>query len=160
MIGLAIFLFVVGLFMICLEIFIPGGITGTAGAGAVLASFWIAYTRVGSEFGIYFIALGLVLVMVGIFASMLYFPKTSMSERVFLRADQKGFNSSGQGLQHLVGMEGLASTRMRPSGIARIDGKRYSVVADDYIEAGEKIVVTGVQGSRIAVKQISGKKES
>ncbi len=155
MAGLVVFLFFAGLFMVCLEIFIPGGITGLAGAAAVIVSFWLAYARVGPEFGIYFISIGIILVMSGIIASMVYFPKTRFSDRVFLRADQKGFASSGSGLEHLEGAEGVAATRLRPSGIVRLEGKRYSVLADDYVEAGEKVRVVGVMGNRITVRKIN-----
>ena len=158
MAGLSIFLFFAGLFMVCLEIFIPGGIIGAAGAVAIIFSFWLAYARVGAEFGAYFISFGIILVMAGIIASMVYFPKTRFSDRVFLKADQKGFASSGDSLKHLEGVEGTAATRLRPSGIVRLEGKRYSVVADDYVEAGEKVMVVQVRGNRITVRKINREK--
>ncbi len=155
MTGFLIFLFLAGLCMVCLEIFIPGGIVGTAGSAAVIASFWLAYTRVGSEFGVYFISFGLVILMAAVSVSMVYFPRTRFSNRVFLGADQKGFKSSDESNKKIEGMEGVAATRLRPSGIARIDGGRYSVIADDYIEAGAGVKVVDVRGSRIRVKKIN-----
>jgi membrane-bound serine protease (ClpP class) len=153
MAGLCVFLFIIGLLMVCLEIFIPGGVIGTAGAASIFASFWLAYSVFGAEFGIYFILIGLLLVMAGVTASMVYFPKTRLSDRVFLKADQKGYSSNDEKLKSLEGAEGIAATRLRPSGIAKFDGKRYSVVADEYVEAGEKVRVAGVAGSRIKVRK-------
>lgn len=158
MAGAAVFLFFIGLFMICLEIFIPGGITGLAGAAAVITSFWMAYARVGPEFGVIFITAGIILVITGVIGSMVYFPKTRFSDRVFLKADQKGFASDGEELKHLEGAEGVAASRLRPSGAARFGGKRYSVVADDYVEAGEKVKVAEIRGNRIIVRKINGEK--
>jgi len=155
MTGLVVFLFIIGLIMVCLEIFIPGGITGTAGAVAVIVSFYLAYSKVGPEFGTYFTVSGLILLITGVITSMVYFPRTRLSDKIFLKTDQKGYSSYGGGLKNLEGEEGVAATRLRPSGIARLSRKRYSVVADDYVEAGEKVRVARVEGNRITVKKIS-----
>ncbi len=124
-----------------------------AGAASILASFWVAYTQAGEEFGVIFIFAGLVIVMAGIASSMVFFPRTRFSDRVFLATNQKGFKSSGEGYKTLEGAEGIAVTHLRLSGTARINGRKYSVVAEDYVAAGEKVKVAKVEGNRITVKK-------
>lgn len=53
----------------------------------------------------------------------------------------------------LVGATGVASTPLRPSGAAVIDGKRLDVITTgDLIDPGSQIRVVSVQGSKVTVK--------
>ncbi len=101
MLAVCILVFFIGLLMVCLEIFIPGGIVGTAGAAGILISFWMAYTRLGSEVGSYFIFSGLLLVMAGISLSMIFFPKTRFSNRYSFRLTSAGLLPLMTGLKRL-----------------------------------------------------------
>jgi membrane-bound serine protease (ClpP class) len=48
----------------------------------------------------------------------------------------------------------VAATTLRPAGIARIEGARLDVVTDgEYVEAGEPVEVTRVDGNRIVVRR-------
>ena len=55
----------------------------------------------------------------------------------------------------LVGKTGVADSVLRPSGRALIDGKVYTVEADnEFVEAGSGIIVGRVRGNRIIVKRV------
>ena len=55
----------------------------------------------------------------------------------------------------LVGKIGTSDTLLRPSGRAVIDGKVYSVEADnEFVDEGRGIVVTRVRGNRIIVRRV------
>ena len=55
-------------------------------------------------------------------------------------------------IDSLIGKTGTALTALRPSGAARIDGVRYSVVTQgDYIEPGTHIVVVAHTPGHIVV---------
>ena len=57
----------------------------------------------------------------------------------------------------LVGMEGKAITKLRPSGTAMIDKKRFDVVTDgEYIDENSPIQVIAVDGTRIVVTITEG----
>jgi len=54
----------------------------------------------------------------------------------------------------LVGKTGTASSMLRPSGTAVIDGRKYSVVTGgEFLDPGSMIVVTRVEGNRIKVRK-------
>jgi membrane-bound serine protease (ClpP class) len=56
--------------------------------------------------------------------------------------------------QSLVGLEGEALTPLRPSGTARIDGRRLDVSAvGDFLEEGAKLEVVSADGLRVAVRR-------
>lgn len=55
----------------------------------------------------------------------------------------------------LLGKEGLATSDLRPAGLATIDNHRVDVVTEgDYISNGSKIKVIDVSGTRIVVKKV------
>ncbi|MBR6463897.1 MAG: hypothetical protein IKS81_01250 [Verrucomicrobia bacterium] len=60
--------------------------------------------------------------------------------------------SSGS-LEHLIGMTGKALTPLRPSGVALIEGKRYSVETQaTFVERDSEITVLAVDGNKITVQ--------
>ena len=66
-----------------------------------------------------------------------------------------GITKGTEDFSELVGKNGIASTVLRPSGNATIDGKLYSVVAQSsLIDSGKEIVVVDVEGVKITVKEI------
>jgi membrane-bound serine protease (ClpP class) len=160
-----ILLFVVGLILLALEIFvIPGfGITGIAGIILIFASLFLSLTPGGPFMDFDTISVAILqltgaivaaLVLILILAKLL--PKTSTFNKLILadeeRAEQ-GFVSYPSE-KELVGQEGIALTTLRPAGTAEFNGKRYDVVADwEYIEQGSKIIVLRVEGVKVVVKK-------
>ena len=57
-------------------------------------------------------------------------------------------------LMGLLGHEGRALTPLRPSGLARIDGRRVAVTSGtDWLEAGTPVVVASVESSQALVER-------
>jgi membrane-bound serine protease (ClpP class) len=72
-----------------------------------------------------------------------------------LAADSSYSYEDDENYSVLVGKHGTADSVLRPSGRAMIDGKSYSVDADnEFVDAGSEIVVTRVRGNRITVKKV------
>jgi len=68
-----------------------------------------------------------------------------------------GGRSDGDELESdsLLGREGTSLTVLRPSGMARIDGRKVSVLtAGEYIDRGARIRVTRAEGNRIFVREV------
>ena len=60
-----------------------------------------------------------------------------------------------ENLEALVGKIGTTDSILRPSGRAVIDGKVYTVEADnEFVDEGRGIVVTRVRGNRIVVRRV------
>ena len=155
MLSWCLFLYIVGLGMVCLEIFIPGGIVGVIGIISVASSFWIAYTKIGNVFGSYFISIGLIVGMFALFLSVKLFPHARFSKKLFLGADESDFKSTGSGLKSLIGKEGIALTKLRPAGIADVEGKKISVVTEGtLVNKGINVKVVEVDGNRVVVRGI------
>ena len=53
----------------------------------------------------------------------------------------------------VIGSRGVAVTDLRPSGIARIDGRRIDVVTPGgYVESGSVVLVVGIEGNQVLVE--------
>lgn len=162
-----ILMFVIGVGLILLEIFVvPGfGITGISGIVLVLVSLFLSL--VGSHPFVDFemvskaiiqLALSLFTAFVLVFILAKFLPKTSTFQRFVLSESEKndkGF-SSHSNVKELIGSEGVALTTLRPSGTAEINGNRIDVVTESsYVEKGKRIKVIAAEGMRIVVKEIS-----
>ena len=164
--ALDIILFVAGIILLALEIFVvPGfGITGISGIILIFISLFLALTPSGPFFNYDNISIAIIqltgaivgaLILVFLLAKFL--PKTNAFNRLILANEEKadqGFVSYPSE-KELLGAEGVALTTLRPAGSAEFNGKRVDVVADwEYIERGKKIIVLRVEGIKVVVKEV------
>ncbi len=161
-----ILMFIIGVTLIILEIFvIPGfGIAGISGIVLVFISLFLSLVG-GDPFldfemvsnAIIQLSVSLVAAVILIFILAKFLPKTTIFNKFVLAVEEKkdaGFVSHSTS-DELVGKEGLAITTLRPAGTAKIDGNRVDVVSEsEYIEKGQKIKVIAVEGIRVVVKEI------
>lgn len=164
-----ILLFVIGLVLLALEVFvIPGfGIAGIAGIVLIVASLFLSLIGSGLPFvdmdrvSFAIIQLGATLLVTSviIFFLIRLLPKSSIFNRLVLSEDEKadkGFVSSAS-LHELIGKEGVALTTLRPAGMAEINDQKVDVVADgDYVQQGSKVKIIRVEGSKVVVREIKG----
>ena len=70
-------------------------------------------------------------------------------------SSKEGILSQSPELQSYLGQEGIALSDLRPSGIARINGKRVDVVTrGEYLEKNTPIVVHSVTGNQVIVVEL------
>jgi membrane-bound serine protease (ClpP class) len=151
---LSLSLYVVGLVLICLEVFVPGGILGTIGFFLIVSSIWIAFVRLGSVGGSYFLVGSLVLAMGSLYVVMRFGTKTRLFKKILLQSTEKGFRSTSENLEDLKGKTGISITTLRPSGKALIDGRKVNVVTEGvFLSKGCKIKVLMVEGNRVVVRK-------
>jgi membrane-bound serine protease (ClpP class) len=161
-----ILMFIIGVALILLEIFvIPGfGIAGISGIILIFASLF--FSLVGSDPFLDFelvsraiiqLSISLVLALVLIFVLAKYLPKTSIFNKFVLSVSEKSVDgfSSHSFAEDLIGAEGIALTTLRPAGTAKINGRRVDVMTEsEYVEKGKKIKVLAVDGIRVLVKEV------
>lgn len=157
--GLSIFvllLFIGGLALIGLEMFVPGGIVGTVGIITVV--YAIIYVNKST----YYIAF--ILVVSLIFAVILYYVNRNVLHKKLMFLDRLVLNDSistkdgyvaSESRVELVGKKLKAYTDLRPAGVAILGNEKLDVVTDgDFIEKGNEIEIVCVEGMRIVVKKI------
>ncbi len=168
---LAILLFILGLVLIAVEIFIiPGfGVTGISGILLVVVSLvlvtlekmpetsqdWMELGTTLTTFG-----LSMAAALVGAVALAWYLPSIPYANRLILKPpDEEEDLSDGLGMVHpyasLLGAIGVASTPLRPAGKVQFGEDFLDVVAEgDYVNAGSRVQVIEIEGNRIVVKEV------
>ncbi|MDI3547723.1 MAG: hypothetical protein PWR10_1375 [Halanaerobiales bacterium] len=155
--GLVI-LFLVGLILIALEIFIvPGfGVTGIGGLIAILTSLYFLFPT--PQVAITVLATVLLFSVVGAVVIIKFFGGSRFWKRISLKTSQT--REAGYVAQHnrqeLLGKKGPAVTPLRPAGIVEIDGRRVDVVSEGgFIDQGKMVEIIKIAGNRIVVKPIT-----
>nr|WP_226673669.1 nodulation protein NfeD [Rossellomorea aquimaris] len=152
-----IILFVIGIILIVAEFFLPGGIAGGLGIGAILGSIMLAggdMMQMGISVLIaLLIAAATVIIFVKVFGKkMKFFNKIILNDST---STESGYVSNANRLD-LIGKEGVTKTPLRPSGTVIVEEERIDAVTEGgFIKAGEKVKIVKVEGSRIVVRDIS-----
>ena len=157
--GLSIFvllLFIGGLALIGLEMFVPGGIVGTVGIITVV--YAIIYVNKSTYYIAFILVVSLILAVILYYVNRNIFHKKLMFlDRLVLNdsiSTEDGYVASESRVE-LVGKKLKAYTDLRPAGVAILDNEKLDVVTDgDFIEKGNEIVIVRVEGMRIVVKKI------
>ena len=153
MITTFIFCVAAGLILICLEIFVPGGILGLIGSVFLIASLIMCFMEFGMRIGIYYIA-GLACVIMAVIVLVMRFAHLlPVRKRLFLTATERDMTVEIDDLQLLVGKQGIAYTILRPAGKILIDGKRYEAMAEgSFIQKNSEIEIIRIDGNNIIVR--------
>ncbi|MGY0433553.1 NfeD family protein [Bacillus rugosus] len=151
-----ILLFIAGVILILLEIFLPGGIIGLLGLGAIVTSLFLA----AGSFTVMAVSL-LIALAVSITAFILLtrvLGKRMKFFKKFVLNDSTNTESgyvSNQTRTDLIGKVGVTFTPLRPAGTVIIDDERLDVVSEgSFTEKDKKVKVVKVEGSRIVVREI------
>ena len=164
-----IVLFMIGIILLLLEIFvIPGfAITGVIGIILIIGSIFLSLIGNNLPFwdsgavskAIIQLSASLLFAFILIYILAKFLPKSSAFSRLVLSNEEKadqGFVSYPS-IKELMGMEGIALTTLRPAGSAEFNGQKYDVVADwEYIPKGNKVKVIRVEGIKVVVKELKG----
>jgi membrane-bound serine protease (ClpP class) len=149
-------LFAIGIILIFLEFFVPGGITGVLGLLAVIASLFMASGNVVNIALSLLIALAVSITVFIIFVKVLG-RKMSLFKKIILTDStntEKGYVSNPNRIE-LIGKQGIAYTDLRPAGTALFEEERIDVVTEgSFIPKGTPIKVIKTEGSRIVVREL------
>lgn len=164
--AIEIIVFVVGVILLVLEIFvIPGfGIAGILGIIMIMAGLFLGLISdfpllEASSLRVAIIQLAAAFVS-GLAIILLltkYLPKSQHFDRLILHhheSSSEGYASNPQ-LSDLLGQQGTTLTVLRPSGTAVFNDRRIDVVTEGgYIEKDRAVTVVKVEGYRIIVREI------
>ncbi|WAA11501.1 NfeD family protein [Fervidibacillus halotolerans] len=151
----SIILFVIGIVLIIVEIFIPGGIVGLIGLGSIFLSILVAGNNV-VEMSInllFAITVGIVAMVI----LMKFFgKKMTLFNKIVLRdstSTEQGYVSNPTRTD-LIDKIGTTITPLRPSGTILIGNERIDAVTEGgFIGSGKKIIVIEVEGPRVVVRE-------
>ncbi len=169
-----ILLFVIGLILIALEIFvIPGfGITGITGISLVVIGLSLSMLdnnlfelETGKALTILFRSLFIVItsIVISLVTSIYLSQKlitSSYIQGMALKAEQKSTDGykSFDDKSELIGSSGITLTILRPSGKIEVNKKVYDAFSElGFIDRGEEISITKYNSGQIYVQKINSK---
>nr|WP_047986385.1 NfeD family protein [Ornithinibacillus californiensis] len=152
----AIIILLIGLALIIAEFFVPGGILGLLGVGAIIGSLFMSGANVGDMMMSVSIAF-----IVAIVAAVILFRRIGLDKGVFRHVilrdrttTELGYVSNENRLD-LIGMVGITVTALRPSGVAVVGNERVDVVSEgSFIQKDTKVKVVKVEGVRVIVREL------
>jgi membrane-bound serine protease (ClpP class) len=164
-------MFLLGLLLLCVELFVFPGIIlpGIIGLTLIIAAILLGMTQhypgdpwYPSLPAITASALrlvpSLIITVAGAMLAATFLPKVPLFNKLVLDATITQPNNSTPADQTTLikpGLEGIAETRLNPAGVAHFDTLRLNVMSQgDFIEPGEKIVIAEVHGNRIIVERL------
>lgn len=150
-------LLVCGLFLIGIEIFVPGGVLGIFGAAALIGAAVIGFSIFPPALG--WLSLFVILALTGlaVFIWMKYLPQSPIGRMLSL--SQSITEKDQDNSPWKAGMRGTALSELRPAGKAQIEEHRVDVIADDgaWIGHNATVEIVRVAGNRIYVREVSVK---
>lgn len=133
---------------------VPGhGLPGILGAMALIAAILLAF---GIPF--FFIAMqtlstAIILTIIFFYLATRAFPQNAWIAKLTFAGAQGADYVASRDYSHLLGQSGLATSYLRPAGVASVGGVRVDVLTQgDFIPAGTPIRVTRVEGARVFVQ--------
>ena len=147
----------IGIALLVAELFLPGfGVSGITGVVCLIAVCVLQFTMnrplvatiVAVVFGVILIVM-VILFMYSLKKGVLFRSPIVLKDKI--EADAVKLTSDD--LSELVGKTGVAVTPLRPSGIALIEGKRYSVETQaTFTDRDQTVTVVSVEGTKITVQ--------
>ncbi|MCL1852556.1 MAG: hypothetical protein FWF88_05915 [Peptococcaceae bacterium] len=154
--GFAFIIIILGIILICAELFLLTGTTvpGVAGVIVVLIGIWF---YADGDLGLGALTFVCITLVVAVLCVIAYFTGHlgRAWKRFSLRTEQQndeGYVAPDPEYKKYLNGRGEALTVLRPAGTAVIDGDRLDVVTEGgYIKQGDAVRVVSVEGVRIVV---------
>ena len=142
------------LVLVFFEVLLPGGILGLGAAGCIIAATWIAGANHGFVTAATVFIGSLVAVLI-LIIEFKVFAKTRFGQRFFLTDKLTGHSSESQSDASIVGARGKTLTRLNPTGMVLIDGKRHEAFSrDGYLDSGNEVEVVDRDNFRLIIKKL------
>lgn len=160
---LIVVLLVLGLVLISVEFFIPGGIVGVIGALLMLGAVGVSYAEYGTMVAGWVLLGCLVVGALWVAVMFMLMAKTPYGKKMFLTGASSGrivYGSREDSAEEdeqadaLLGEQGTAVTPMTPTGRIEVKGATYEASSQSgYLERGSKVEIIGRGSFGFVVKK-------
>ncbi|MBU2648879.1 NfeD family protein [bacterium] len=149
-----IILQLVGIVIVMVEIIVPsGGLLALLAAAAFGYSLYSVFTSASMAMGLGFVLADVIMIPIIVIIGFKALAKSPVTLRKILSSEQ-GVSVQQKSLRRYLGMEGVAITDLRPSGIAIIAKERLDVVTEGkYLAKDAPLIVVSVTGNQIIVRE-------
>lgn len=155
----AISLLVIGIILVVLEFFVPGGILGIIGASAIVVSLFLA----GYDLSHMAISI-LVALILGIVTFIILYRSVDREKGLFKKIILQDRTTTDEGYISattrfdLIGQIGRSVTPLRPAGTIIVNNERIDAVSEgNYINNDVEVEIIHVEGMRVVVQEVKDK---
>lgn len=148
-----IILFLAGILLLAIEVFVPGMIVGIIGGLSILAGVVTAFNLYGSGGGTIALLCGGVLFGVTLYIEFVVLPKTKLAKALSMQATVEGTSQPAVAdLSAVLNQQGETITPLSPSGYINVQGRRYEAFSQSgFLAKGVTVRVTGLDNFRLIV---------
>ena len=148
-------LLVAALVMVFFEVILPGGILGVIAALCVILATWLAGAQYGAGIAVLTFVGSVAAIAVFVFIEFKLLARTSLGSAFFLKSSVTGHSNVTPAEASIIGKEGVALTRLNPSGKVAIDGQSYEAYSQDgYIDADQPIHVVSQDNFKLIITKL------
>ncbi len=149
-------LMLIGLALLIAEVFfVSGGILGILAGVSLVTSVFLAFSHQGMGWGITMLSVAAVGAPLSIYYALKWLPHTPFGKKMYLGGpDPEQVSGSGADptIQGLLHRTGVATSDLRPSGFATIEGHRVDVVTrGELLDKETPVRVIEVEDNRVVV---------
>lgn len=152
-----------GFLLLVIEVaVIPGfGIIGIKGIILIFIALVLAYWRLDTQTAIMYTVISVLFAIALTIWLFFVFPHTTLGKKFILNTKisvADGY-STAQDFSRLIGLEGIATSDLRPSGIARLGEERIDVMSEgDFIPRGTKVKAVRIKNGNVVVVPVESPK--
>ncbi len=152
--SIIILFFSLGLILLAMEVFIPGGILGIIGGVLLLTGCAFSFYLLGTMEGLIAISLTLLAGILLFYIQFNVLPKTRFGKRFFLKQEISGSaNSLEENTRDLIGKTATSVTVLSPSGYVLVNGNSYEAVSQSgQIPKNTELLITAANSFQLTVK--------
>jgi membrane-bound ClpP family serine protease len=149
-------LFVLGVVLLALDLFVPGVLLSIGGVIAFLIATAEAFRVYGMIGGLEAFGCGIVLLAAALWLEYGLLPKTSFGKRFFHRTAVDATSQPSEAtLAAFAGREAETLTPLMPTGQIEILGRRYEARSlDGHVPKGAKVKIVGAQNFSVTVTKL------
>lgn len=148
-----IILFLAGILLLALEVFVPGAVLGILGAILIIAGVAVAFGVYGATGGFLALGAGIVLLVLTLYLEFVVLPRTRLARTFSMTATVEGTSQAPvASLAEVLEQSGETETPLSPSGYVMVNGRRYEAFSQSgYLAKGVAVRVTGLDNFRLLV---------
>lgn len=155
-IGFLVLLVVIGLVLAIAEVFLFSfGVIAVLSAVSLVSAVFLAFTHHSQQVGFLFLAASAIGAPLCVYLAMKALPKTALGRSLILSGparEQVAHAAEESGIHALLHKSGVALSDLRPSGFARLEGRRVDVITrGELLPQGTPVRVIEIEGNRVVV---------
>ena len=148
-----IILFLVGVLLLALEVFVPGAIVGIIGGIALFAGVAVAFSLYGVNGGMISLGAAALLLGTALYLEFVVLPKTRFAKMFSMTSNVAGTSQQPLASEsEVLNQTAQTATALSPSGYVVVNGRRYEAFSNSgFLDKGVSVRVTGLDNFRLIV---------